>query len=160
MVFSGAGNHLRMRFHLQLFPPKFSAWVIVLLVLLLPAVLTAYVLHSLTWLVVVPFGIIVLALFIAALPAKRKVTPEQFADELESHLLGTEGPWDWDDTTSVVIADARLAEVRSRLGPNLDSLSHEKDKDELRAIIAALRRGELPDVTVSPGNMSLFRWRK
>jgi len=36
-----------------------------------------------------------------------------------------------------------LEEVRSRLGPNLDSLSHEKDKDELRAIVAALRRGEL-----------------
>ena len=160
MVFSGAGNHLRMRFHLQLFPPTFSGWVIVLLVLFLPAALTAYVLHNLAWLVVVPFGIIVLVFLIAALPIKRKVTPDQFADELERHLLGTGGPWDWDDTTSVTIADPRLEEVRSRLGPNLVSLSHEKDKDELRAIIAALRRGELPDVTVSPGNMSLFRWRK
>jgi hypothetical protein len=149
-----------MRFHLQLFPPTFSGWVIVLLVLFLPAALTAYVLHNLAWLVVVPFGIIVLALFVAALPIKRKVTPEQFADELERHLLGTGGSWDWDDTTSVAIADPRLEEVRSRLGPNLDSLSNEKDKDELRAIIAALRRGELPGVTVSPGSVSLFRWRK
>ena len=131
-----------------------------LLVLFFPAALTAYVLHNLAWLVVVPLGIILLALFIAALPIKRKVTPEQFADELERHLLGTGGPWDWDDTTSVTIADPRLEEVRSRLGPNLASLSHEKDKDELQAIIAALRRGELLDVTVSPGNMSLFRWRK
>lgn len=131
-----------------------------LLVLFLPAVLTAYVLHNLAWLVVVPLGIILLALFIAALPIKRKVTPEQFADELERHLLGTGGPWDWDDTTSVTIADPRLEEVRSRLGPNLASLSHEKDKDELRAIIAALRRGELPEVTVSPGRVSLFRLRK
>ena len=140
-------NLFRMRFHLQLFPPKLSAWVIVLLVLFLPAALTAYVLHSLAWLVVVPLGIIALALFIAALPIKRKVTPEQFAEELERHLLGTGGPWDWDDTTSVAIADPRLEEVRSRLGPNLDSLSNEKDKDELRAIIAALRRGELPEVS-------------
>ena len=131
-----------------------------LLILLLPAALTAYVLHNLAWLAIVPFGIIFLALFIAALPIKRKVTPEQFADELERHLLGTEGPWDWDDTTSVAIADPRLEEVRSRLGPNLDSLSHEKDKDELRAIIAALRRGELPEITVSPGRVSLFRSRK
>ncbi len=91
---------------------------------------------------------------------KRKVTPEQFADELERHLLGTGGPWDWDDTTSVAIADPRLEEVRSRLGPNLASLSREKDKDELRAIIAALRRGELPEITVSPGRVSLFRLRK
>jgi len=34
--------------------------------------------------------------------------------------------------------------VRSRLGLNLDSLAHESDKDELRAIIAALRRDEQP----------------
>jgi hypothetical protein len=133
-----------MRFHLQLYPPKLSAWVIVPLVLFLQAVVAAYVLHNLTWLVVVPLGIVILALVIAALPSKRKVTPEQFADELERHLLGTGGPWDWDDTTSVRIADPRLEEVRSRLGPNLDSLSHEKDKDELRAIIAALRHSELP----------------
>jgi len=149
-----------MRFHLQLYPPKFSDWVIVLLVLFLPAALTTYVLHNLAWLVVVPFGIIVLAFLIAALPIERKVTPEQFADELERHLLGTGGPWDWDDTTSVAIADTRLEEVRSRLGPNLDSLSHEEDKDELRAIIAALRRGELPEVNVSPGRVPLFRLRK
>ena len=149
-----------MRFHLQLFPPKFSAWTIVLLVLFLPAALTAYVLHNLAWLVVVPFGVIALALFIAALPIKRKVTPEQFADELEMHLLGTEGTWDWDDTTSVAIADPRLENVRSSLGPNLDSLSHEKDKDELRAIIAALRRGELPEVTVFARRASLSRFRK
>ena len=119
-----------MRFHLQLFPLKFSDWVIVLLVLFLPAALTACVLHNPAWLVVVPLGIIVLAFFIAALPTKRKVTPEQFADELERHLFGTGGPWDWDDTISVAIADPRLEEVRSRLGPNLDSLPHEKDKDD------------------------------
>jgi hypothetical protein len=150
-----------MRFHLQLYPPKFSSWAIVLLVLFLPATLTASVLHNLAWLVVVPVGIILLAFFIAALPIKRKVTPEQFADELETHLLGTGGPWDWDDTTSVAIADPRLEEVRSRLGPNLASLSHEEDKDQLRAIIAALRRGELPEMSVSPpGPVSLFRFRK
>ena len=135
-----------MGFHLQLYPPKFLDWVIVLLVLFLPATLAAYALHNLVWLVVVPFGIIIFALFVAALPIKRKGTPEQFADELERHLLGTEGKWDWDDTTSVAIADPRLEDVRSRLGPNLDSLSHEKDKDELRVIIAALRRGEFPEV--------------
>ena len=49
--------------------------------------------------------------------------------------------WDWDDTTSVAIADPQLEKVRLRLGPNLDSLSQAKDKDELRAIIEPLRRG-------------------
>ena len=134
-----------MGFHLQLYPPKLSAWVIVLLVLFLPATLTGYFLHNLAWLFVVSFGIIVLILFMAALPIKRQVTPEQFADELESHLLGTGGPWDWDDTTSIRIADERLERIRSEL-PKFDSLAREEDKAELKAIIEALRRGEMPDV--------------
>ena len=134
-----------MGFHLQLYPPKLSAWVIVLLVLFLPATLTAYFLQNLVWLFVVPFGIIVLVLFIAALPIKRKVTPDQFADELESHLLGTGGPWDWDDTTSIRIADERLERIRWEL-PKFDSLAREEDKAELKTIIEALRRGEIPEV--------------
>jgi len=106
----------------------------------------AYVLHNLAWLVVVPIGIIALALIVAALPLKgRRVTPAEFADELERHLLGTGGPWDWDDTTSIRIADERLERIRWEL-PKFDSLTQEKDKDELKALIAALRRGELPEV--------------
>lgn len=134
-----------MGFHLQLYPPKLSAWVIVLLLLFLPATLTAYFLQNLVWLFVVPFGIIVLVLFIAALPIKRKVTPEQFADELESHLLGTGGPWDWDDTTSIRIADERLERIRWEL-PKFDSLARKEDKAELKAIIESLRRGELREI--------------
>jgi hypothetical protein len=117
----------------------------VLLVLFVPAILMAYFLQSAFWLIITPVGIIILALSIAVLGGKRKVTPEQFADELERHLLGTEGKWDWDDTTSVAIADERLERIRYELA-KFDSLSEEKDKDELRAIIAALRRGELPEI--------------
>jgi len=142
-----------MGFHLQLFPPKFWDWMIVLLVLFLPAAATAYVLHNLTWFLIVPFGIIVLAFLIAAaLPRKRKVTPQQFADELEKHLLGTEGKWDWDDVTSVAIADDRLELIRWEL-PKFDSLSDEKDREELRGLIAALRRGEVPEV-VPPSDLT------
>lgn len=115
-------------------------------VLFIPAALLAYVLHDLVWLVVVPIGIIALALIVAALPSKgRRVTPSQFADELEGHLLGTEGPWDWDDTTSIRIADERLERIRWEL-PKFDSLSREEDKAELKAIIEALRRGQLSEV--------------
>ena len=148
-----------MKFHLQLFPPKLWDWVIALSVVFLPAALTSYLVHNPAWLVFFPLGIIALALFIAALPFKRKVTPEQFADELERHLLGTEGRWDWDDTTSVAIADPRLEAVRSHLG-QFDSLSLEQDRDELRNLIEALRRGELPEVIASPGHTSLFRLGK
>ena len=97
------------------------------------------------WLLIIPVGIIVLRLIIAALPFKRKVTSEQFADELESYLLGTEGEWDWDDTTSVAIADERLERIRREL-EKFDSLTQEKNKDELKAIIADLRRGEFPEI--------------
>lgn len=142
-----------MGFHLQLFPPKFWDWVIVLLVLFIPAAATAYVSHNLAWFLVVPFGIIVLAFLIAAaLPRRRKVTTQQFADELEKHLLGTEGKWDWDDVTSVAIADNRLELIRWEL-PKFDCLSDEKDREELRSLIDALRRGEVPEV-VKPRDLT------
>ena len=135
-----------MSFHLQLYPLKFSGCTIVLLVLFLPATLAAYVLLDLVWLIAVPIGIIALALIVAALPSKgREVTPSQFADELERHLLGTEGPWDWDDTTSIRIADERLERIRWGL-PKFDSLAREEDKTQLKTIIEALRRGEIPEV--------------
>jgi hypothetical protein len=106
-------------------------------------------LHSAIWLAAVPLGIIAVALLVAALPfPKRKVTPEQFADELERHLLGTEGDWDWDDTTSVTIADERLEQIRCGL-TKFDSLESQKDKDELQALVDALRRGELPEADPS-----------
>jgi hypothetical protein len=99
-------------------------------------------------LIVVPIGIIALALIVAALSSKgREVTPSQFADELESHLLWTEGPWDWDDTTSIRIAEERLERIRWELS-KFDSLTREEDKSELKAIIEALRRGEFEAVPV------------
>lgn len=87
-------------------------------------------------------------LIIAALPIPRKVTPQQFADELERHLQGTEGPWDWDDATSVRMADKRLDQLRLSLAVRFDMLSHEEDRNEFQTIIAALRRGEIPQVKV------------
>lgn len=146
-----------MGFHLQLFPPKFWDWVILLLVLFLPAAATAYVLHNLAWLLVVPFGIIALVFALvflmgSTLPRKRKVTPQQLADELERHLLGTEGEWDWDDVTSVAIADDRLELIRWGL-TKFDSLSDVKDREELRSLIDALRRGEVPEV-VKPSDLT------
>jgi hypothetical protein len=104
---------------------------VVLLVLFVPAILTSYFRQSAIWLIVIPLGIIVLAFFVAALPIKRKVTPQQFADELEEHLLGTEGPWDWDDTTSIAIADRQLEQVR-RILPKFDSLALKRTKTNLR----------------------------
>ena len=81
--------------------PRGSGCAIALLVLFVPAILVSYLSHSLIWLIVMPFGTVLLFLILAAATSssKRRVTPEQFADELERHLLGTEGPMDWDDVT-------------------------------------------------------------
>lgn len=103
------------------------------------------VLHSWIWLILIPVGIVIIALLVAAIPAKRKVSPERFAEELEKHLLGTEGKYDWDATTSITIADERLERIRQRLS-KFDSLSRTVHQDELKSIIAALRRGEFPEI--------------
>jgi hypothetical protein len=125
------------------------------LVLFVPAIVAAYFLHSAVWLLIVPPGIIVgfiaLGLLMTALGVpkrKRKVTPEQFADRLERHLLRNEDEWDWHDyVTSPVFADERLERVRWKLFEfDAEFLSQETDKEKLRAIIEALRRGELPEI--------------
>jgi hypothetical protein len=83
---------------------------------------------------------------------KRNPTPEEFADILERHLLGTEGKWDWDDITSCGVADERLEQVRQGL-MRFDSLASEKDREELKALISAIRRHEIPEV-VPPAHLT------
>jgi hypothetical protein len=126
------------------------------LILFVPAIVAAYFLHSAVWFSIIPPGIIVLAVLVSAIVGRKKriVTAEQFANELERHLLGTEGRWDWDDVTSMAIADERLERIRWKLFEfNCDSLSQQEDKDKLKAIIEALRRGELP-VIVPPTHLT------
>jgi hypothetical protein len=123
-----------------------SSWLVSLAILFVPAGLVAYFTHNPKWLTIVPFGIITAALLIAALPITRKVTPELWASELEPHLLGTDGPWDWDDATSVALADPRLEAIRGTL-VKFDALTTEEKRKEFEAIIAALKRGEIPEVS-------------
>ena len=122
----------------------------VLLILLLPAFLAAYLLHSVKWLVIVPAGMIGIVFLVAAMSGGRKkeeITAEQLADKLERHLLRTEKNWDWDDLTSCALADERLERMRWMvLDPRFDSLKTEKDRDDFKVIIATLRRGDIPEV--------------
>jgi hypothetical protein len=104
-----------------------------------------YALHSKVWILIIPLTVILLMLLIAALPIKKKITPQQFANLLEPHLLGTDGPWGWDDAISVALADERLELLRLSL-PKFDRLHTDELREELREIIAALRRGEVLDV--------------
>ncbi len=120
--------------------------VIVLAILFVPAAIVAYFLNDSKWLVIVPVGIAVVALAVAALPSKRKVTPEQWARELEPHLLGTDGTWDWDDATSIALANPGLERLRGKLH-KFDMLPTDERRKEFESIIAALKRGETPDVS-------------
>jgi hypothetical protein len=108
-----------------------------------PGFLLDYLLHSVVWMLLTPPLLIIAMLLVAALGPKRKLTPEQFADRLEKHLLGTERPDEWDNTASVTLADERLAILQQSLG-RFDLLNTAEKREELRRIIEALRRGEVP----------------
>ena len=62
----------------------------------------------------------------------------EVADKIERHILGTEGPWDWDDFTSVPIADDRLDSIRLRC-LELERTSPEERTEELKRIVDRLR---------------------
>jgi hypothetical protein len=128
--------------------PKIPGCLILLVVLLVPGLLAGYLLKSPRWIAIIPGGFVLLMLVIAALPIKRKITPQQFADELEAHLLGTDGDWGWDDAISVSLADERLERLRHTLA-KFDRLESEERKSELRLIIETLRRGEVPDINLN-----------
>jgi hypothetical protein len=131
----------------------------------------AYVLHNAAWLVAVPIGICGLILTLAFVLGvlerlfgigRRKGSPEEFANALEKCLLGQEPDPGWDEPMEVTLADPRLEQVRRNLclDPNLYQLATEKDRDKLRAIIAALRRGDLPDAPPTRSIASLLHLRR
>ena len=121
------------------------ACLVVIVLFLVPAITAAILLHSVWWLVIVPLFLIAILAALGKWGKGRKITPQQFADELERHLHGGEGAWDWDDVTSIKIADERLDRLRCKLH-KFDNLCLEEWRKEFSDIIAALRRGEIPDV--------------
>ncbi len=100
------------------------------------------VLHFWVWAIWSIVAVVALLLGMSALPIKRRVSPQDYADELERHLLGTDGVFDWDRTTSVKIRDPQLEDIRRSLSNRFDTLSTPQNREELRQIIEALRHGE------------------
>jgi len=142
--------------------------VILLLFLIVPAAVIAYYLHNPAWLIGFPIAIFALMGAVAFVfstldllfgVGRRKGTPEEFADALECHLLGKEPVRGWDEPMDVALADPQREAVRRRLGHSLHSLSREEGGAELRCIIAALRRGDLPEGPKC-GIMRLFHFRR
>jgi hypothetical protein len=117
-----------------------------LLCLFAPGLTAVYFGHSRWWLLASPVVMVAILFAVAAFGGKRKITPQEWANDLEKHLLGTERAFDWDDATSVTFADERLERLRNRLVPEFDTLSTPERREEFRHIIEALRRGEVPDI--------------
>lgn len=113
--------------------------------LVVPGLLLANALHSWVWFFAALVAEGVLCLVAAfGRSEKRDVTPQELAEELERHLVGNEGRYDWDATTSVEITNERL----NRLIPRLieyDRLDTAEKREQFREIIETLRRGEIPD---------------
>jgi hypothetical protein len=114
--------------------------------LAVPALLLANALHSWRWFFAALIAEAVLLCSVAAFGRrnKRDVTPQELADALERHLVGNEGPYDWDETTFVELADEGL----NRLIPRLikyDRLDTAEKREQFREIIETLRRGEIRD---------------
>lgn len=108
-----------------------------------PGFIVAHFTGSAVWILITPLATVLVMFGLAVLPIKRKITPQRWADQLEKHLLGTEGPYDWDDATSVRMADEWMENLRSRLA-DFDLLDTPQKREELRRIIETLRRGEIP----------------
>jgi hypothetical protein len=65
----------------------------------------------------------------------------EVADIIERHIERTEGPWDWDDFTSIPIANNELDAIRLRC-IELERAIPGRTAEELKAIVRRLR-GEL-----------------
>lgn len=68
-----------------------------------------------------------------------KRSPTEVANIIERHIQGTEGPWDWDDFTSVPIADDRLDAIRIQC-LDLDAVFSEEKVRQLKRIAERLRQ--------------------
>jgi len=117
--------------------------IVFLAILIVPGVVAAYISGNPNWLWISPVAVSAILLLIAALPIKRKITPQEFAVELEECLNGAAGDWGWDDTLSPRIADPRLDQVRGWLLLKLGT-SDWRD-DQVAGVVAKLKRGEIPD---------------
>lgn len=111
-----------------------------LMVVFGPGFVAAWARHNFVWALVGPVITVALMLAIAALPLRRKVTPQAYADELQRHLDGLDDDDDWDETSNVRVANPRLEEIRLSLSSGFDSLSSEADRKELQQVIDRARR--------------------
>lgn len=110
-----------------------------------PGIFATYFSGSLIWLFAMPLATIVGLFVLANSLPKRNLTPDQFADELERRLSKLGDTMNLDDVLSISVADERLGRVLTQLR-ELEYAPMEKQTEELKSAIAAIRRGDLPEV--------------
>lgn len=72
---------------------------------------------AITWILCLVVGVplAIIASIIGAVTGGAKRTPLEVAEDLEALADGREGPWDWDDFTSIEIRDPALDAIRDRV---------------------------------------------
>lgn len=67
---------------------------------------------------------------------RNRLTAADVAGYIERHINDTAGKWDWDDFTSITIADDQLDRIR------LSCIESETDVEKLQQILERLRKIE------------------
>ncbi len=114
------------------------------ILLIIAGWLAAYVLHA-TIVMAAILALLIAGTGVFWMRRRRKTTPQEWSRQLEKHLLGTEGPYDWKNATSHKLADKRLENLRLRLVRDFESLETSEKMDQFRRIVDALKRGEIPE---------------
>lgn len=92
------------------------------------------------WVIVVVLGVPLLFYILTWITKwQNRLTSEQVEKIVERHLDQNEGPWDWDDFTSLPIHDDYLDKIRLRC-IELDSVPSFDRIPELKRILEELRK--------------------
>ena len=97
------------------------------------------------WIILLLLGVPLLFHVLTLLTKWRnRLTAQQVEGIIERHLNENEGPWDWDDFTSLPIHDDYLDKIRLRC-IELDSVPSFDRIPELKSILEELRRRHSSD---------------
>ena len=97
-------------------------------------------LTMLRWVIVVVLGVPLLFFILTWITKwQNRLTSEQVENIVERHLNENEGPWDWDEFTSLPIHDDDLEKIRLRC-IELDSVPSFDRVPELKRILEELRK--------------------
>ncbi len=115
-----------------------------LIALLLPGIIAGLLLQSWLWGTSITVALLAIVGIVFYIRSKHRITPQTWAAQLEKHLLGTEGPYDWQHATSKTFADKKLDTLRVRIASEYKALDTPEKKEAFQRIIDSLQRGEIP----------------